>query len=238
VLEPREAILAHLRVVLLRHASQFLGHQEVQDLLDRLEESAPALVRSATPKPLPLERLVALLKILAEERVSVRDLRRVLESAIAHAAEKDPYALAEHVRADLKRGLTAALARGGDRIGVLLVAPEVEDVLREAIRDLGDGPRMLVDPETAEAVIRSAREAVAALPADAGPPVVLTQPEIRRHLWRLLDLDVPDVRVVSYRELDPATRIDVLGRIAVRRPPAASEPRASPRGGDSGGPAP
>jgi type III secretory pathway component EscV len=109
------------------------------------------------------------------------------------------------------------LTGGEPRIRVLLVAPEVEDVLREAIRDLGDGPRMIIDPDTAEAVVRSAREAAAAWPADGGPPVVLTQPEIRRHLWRLLDLDLPDVRVVSYRELDPAVRIEPAGKIAVGR---------------------
>lgn len=223
--EPAEVLAEHLRVVLTRHAAQLLGHQEVQDLLDRLEESAPALVRAATPKPLPLDRLVALLKILVEEGISIRDLRRVLESAVQHGAEKDPYLLAERVRADLKRPITAALTGGAPRIRVLLVAPEVEDVLRDAIRDLGDGPRMIIDPDTAEAVVRSARDAAAAWPADGGPPVVLTQPEIRRHLWRLLDLDLPDVRVVSYRELDPAVRIEPAGKIAVGRPaPAPAAP--------------
>ncbi|MBN1773726.1 MAG: type III secretion system export apparatus subunit SctV [Deltaproteobacteria bacterium] len=228
VLEPPEVLREHLRAVLVRHAAQLLGHQEVQDLLDRLEEAAPALVRAATPKPLPLERLVALLKILAEEGVSIRDLRRVLESAVQHGAEKDPYLLAERVRADLKRAITATLTGGEPRIRVLLVAPEVEDVLRDAIRDLGDGPRMIIDPDTAEAVVRSAREAAAAWPPDGGPPVVLTQPELRRHLWRLLDLDLPDVRVVSYRELDPAVRIEPAGKIAVGRP--ATDAAAPPPG--------
>jgi type III secretion protein V len=164
---------------------------------------------------------VALLKILVEEGVSIRDLRRVLESAIVHGTEKDAYVLAERVRADLKRPITHALTSGESRIRVLLVAPEVEDVLRDSIRDLGDGPRMLLDPDAAEAVIRSAREAVGALAPEAGPPIVLTQPEIRRHLWRLLDLDVPDVRVVSYRELDPGVRIEPVGKIVVGKTTAA-----------------
>ncbi|MBI5500249.1 MAG: FHIPEP family type III secretion protein [Deltaproteobacteria bacterium] len=210
-----EVLAERVRDVLRRQAAQFLGHQEVQDLLDRLEETAPALVRAVTPKPVPLERLVAVLKILVEEGVAIRDLRRVLESAVSHAAEKDPYVLAERIRADGKRALTAALAGDAPALRVVLVAPEVEDVLRDAIKDLGDGPRMLIDPETAEAVIRAAKAAVDALPADGRPRVVLTQPEIRRHLWRLLDLDVPDVRVVSYRELDPGVRLERAGVIAV-----------------------
>ncbi|MDI7268914.1 MAG: FHIPEP family type III secretion protein, partial [Myxococcota bacterium] len=214
-LEPQDAILDHLRAVLARCASQFIGHQETQDLLDRLEKLSPALVRAATPKPLPLDRIAGLLKLLAEEHVPIRDLRRILESAIAHAAERDPYALLDRVRADLKRQVTAALLCGRETLGVLLVAPEVEDVLRESIKDLGDGPRMLLDPETAESLVRSAAGEAARLAPDAGPPVVLTQPEIRRHLWRLLDLDIPDVRVVSYRELDPSTRIEPVGRISV-----------------------
>lgn len=215
VLEAREVLLDHLRAVLTGHASQFLGYQETQDLLDRLERIAPALVRAATPKPMPLERIVALLKILAEEHVSIRDLRRVLEAAIPWGTEKDAYVLAERVRSEMKRQITAALSRGGDSIGVLLVAPDVEDALRDSVKDLGDGPRMLIEPETAEALVRSAAAEAAKLAPDAGPPVVLTQPEIRRHVWRLLDLDIPDVRVVSYRELDPSIRIVPVGRISV-----------------------
>ncbi|MBI5487823.1 MAG: FHIPEP family type III secretion protein [Deltaproteobacteria bacterium] len=213
--EGAEALAERVRGVLRRQAAQFLGHQEVQDLLDRLEETAPALVRAVTPKPVPLERLVAVLKILVEEGVPIRDLRRVLESTVSHAAEKDPYVLAERIRADGKRALTATLTGDAPALRVVLVAPEVEDVLRDAIKDLGDGPRMLIDPETAEAVIRAAKAAVDALPGDGRPRVVLTQPEIRRHLWRLLDLDVPDVRVVSFRELDPGVRLERAGVIAV-----------------------
>jgi type III secretion protein V len=212
-LDPAEAIRAHVRAVLLRNASQFLGLQETQELLDRLEEVAPAVVRAAVPKPLSLDRAAALLRILAEEQVPIRDLRRVLEAAVGHAGERDAYLLAERVRADLRRTITAAICRGGDTVGVLVVAPEVEDVLRESIRDLGDGPRLLIEPETAEGVVASAREAIAGIAPEAGPPIVLTQPEIRRHLWRLLDLDIPDVRVISYRELDPSVRIESLGRI-------------------------
>ena len=52
---------------------------------------------------------------------------------------------------------------------------------------------------------------------------------VRRHLWRLLDLDVPDVRVVSYRELDPGVRIEPVGRIAVGKAPAAPVAKPSVR---------
>jgi type III secretion protein V len=61
-------------------AAQFVGIQETQAMLDALEATHPALVRHVVPKPLGVTLLAEVLRRMAEERVSIRNLRDVLES--------------------------------------------------------------------------------------------------------------------------------------------------------------
>src|SRR5205085_3801866 len=89
--------------LLRARAADFLGLAETQRLLDELEQFAPATVRNVVPKPVSLSLLTDILRRLVEERVSVRDLRAILESLSTIAAtEKDPLQLSEFVRAQMR----------------------------------------------------------------------------------------------------------------------------------------
>ena len=68
----------HLSLVLVRHASSFIGLQETKYLLDRMEERAPDLVREAT-RLLPIQRIAEIFQRLAQEQISIRDLHAALD---------------------------------------------------------------------------------------------------------------------------------------------------------------
>jgi type III secretion protein V len=55
------------------------------------------------------------------------------------------------------------------------------------------------------------RRALPKEPASA-PLIVLTQPDIRRFVRKLLELDLREARVVSYAELLPEIAIRPIGR--------------------------
>ncbi len=74
------------------------------------------------PKPVGLALLTEILRRLVEERISIRDLRAILEAlAVAAPADKDQLHLAELVRAQLRRALTFKLTRGASQLGVVLL---------------------------------------------------------------------------------------------------------------------
>src|SRR5208282_3570012 len=103
--------------LLRARAADFLGLAEVQRLLDELEQFAPATVRNVVPKPVSLVLLTEVLRRLLEERVSVRDLRTILEALSTIAVtEKDPLSLAEYVRGQLRRAITFRLTAGQGRL--------------------------------------------------------------------------------------------------------------------------
>ncbi|HTU57612.1 MAG TPA: flagellar biosynthesis protein FlhA, partial [Polyangiales bacterium] len=117
-----EFIVATVLPKLRSRASEFIGLAETQNLLDQLEQIAPASVRQVVPKPLSVATLAEVLRRLVDEGVSVRDLRAVLEALLlAPASERDPLQLAELVRGHLRRPITHALTAGRGELDVLLL---------------------------------------------------------------------------------------------------------------------
>ena len=212
-----EAALAPMRAAtlsLLRaRAADFLGLAEVQRLLDELEQFAPATVRNVVPKPVTLVVLTDVLRRLVEERVSVRDLRAILEALSTIAAtEKDPLQLAELVRGQLRRPITFRLTAGRPQLEVVLVDIAIEDTVRRAITRTPAGAFLALPPQATRDVLASLRRAIAEARHEGKPAVVLTQPDVRRFFHKLLETEMPDVTVVSFAELLPEVTLEPVSR--------------------------
>jgi type III secretion protein V len=204
-------------------AADFLGLAEVQRLLDELEQFAPATVRNVVPKPVTLVLLTDILRRLVEERVSVRDLRGILESlSTVAASEKDPLNLAEYVRSQMRRAITFKLTGGAGQLDVVLLDPLLEDTVRRAVTRTAAGAFLTLPPQAARDVLASMRRALGSVNANvsasasglpaAPPPVVLTQPDIRRFVRKLIESEMPEVSVVSFAELLPEVALKPVAR--------------------------
>jgi type III secretion protein V len=204
-------VLALLRT----RAADFLGLAETQRLLDELEQFAPATVRNVVPKPVSLTLLTDILRRLLEERVSIRDLRGILEALSTVAAtEKDALNLTEYVRGTLRRLITFRLTRGAGQLEVVLLDAVIEDTIRRAITRTAAGAFLTLAPQAQRDVIGAIRRAVDGAPArDPGAPlVILTQPDVRRFVRKLLESELADVQVVSFAELLPEVSLRPIAR--------------------------
>ncbi len=203
----------HLVRLLRARAADFLGLAEVQRLLDELEQFAPATVRNVVPKPVTLALLTDVLRRLVEERISVRDLRTILESlSTAAMSEKDPLNLTEYVRSQLRRAITFQLTGGSGHLGVVLIDAMLEETVRRAITRTPAGAFLALPPQAARDVLAAVRRALAELPSAATPLVILTQPDIRRFFRKLIESEMPDVSVVSFAELLPEVALKPMAR--------------------------
>jgi type III secretion protein V len=205
------ALVSSRAAELLRsRAADFLGLAETQRLLDELEQFAPATVRNVVPKPVPLTLLADVLRRLVEERISVRDLKAILEALSTLApTEKDPLNLTEHVRAQLRRVITFRLTGGASHLDVYLLDATIEDTIRRAVTRTAAGAFLTLAPQAAKDVIAAARRAV---PSTSGRVVFLTQPDIRRFVRKLLETELPHAVVVSFAELLPEVALRPLGK--------------------------
>ncbi|RME73041.1 MAG: EscV/YscV/HrcV family type III secretion system export apparatus protein [Planctomycetota bacterium] len=213
---PDHYVLTELGVALKRHAADFLGIQEVQALIDEVGRSIPALLKEVVPKLVPMTSLTEVLQRLVQEEISIRDMRAILQSLARWAqVEKDPATLAEYVRSDLKQQISFKFSGGGRELNVYLLEPQIEQAIRGAIQRTAQGSYLALDPDMARRILAAARKSLADLPSTASRPVILTAVDVRRYLKKLLELDLPQVVVLSYQEISPLLTVQPIGRISL-----------------------
>ncbi|NJM50057.1 MAG: FHIPEP family type III secretion protein [Sphingomonadales bacterium] len=186
----------------------FLGLQEVTNMLDRLGEEYPEVVKEAV-RAVPVGKIAEILKILAEERVSVRNLRDIVE-AIADVAqyERDTGPMVERVRVAIRRQINAPLCVDG-RLKALMIGSELEAIIRETLTEVDGQFRLAINPAQMRALIALVRSE-----SDAtGAQVILTSQDLRRPLRLLIGADLPGTAVLSFNELNPAVPLDILGEM-------------------------
>jgi type III secretion protein V len=211
-----QQLLIELLPTFDRRVQDFLGLSETQSLLDELEQIAPASVRQVVPKPISLIQLTDVLRRLVEERVNIRDLRAILEAlSLVGAVEKDPLTLAEFVRAQLRRSITHSVTRGARELPALLLDSHIEESVRGAITRTPAGSFLALAPVATRDIIAAVRRAISNHASDVSPVIVLTQPDIRRYVRKLLEPDFPDLRVLSSAELLPEISVKPLGRATI-----------------------
>jgi type III secretion protein V len=203
----------HLSLMLTRHASEFIGLQQAKFLLDRMEAVAPDLVREAT-RLLPVQKIAEIFQRLVRERISIRNLSAILEALVDWAGrEKDIVLLTEQVRGALKRQISYMYSGGLNILPVVLLQPDVEDVVRKAIRQTSSGAYLALAPETSAAFLAALHRETDGAFQRKQTPVLLTSMDIRRYVRRLIEQEFYDLPVLSYQELTPEITTQPIARI-------------------------
>lgn len=208
-----EVIILHLSKFYRQYASEFIGIQEVRAMLEFVEKSFPDLIKEVT-RLVPLQKLTEILRRLVQEQISIKDIRTVLESLSEWAqTEKDTILLTEYVRSSLKRYISYKYSLGQSVLSVYLLDPEIEDMIRGAIKQTSAGSYLALDPDSVQLILHSLRTTVQPTPPGGQPPVLLTAIDVRRFARKLIEGEFPDIPVVSFQEIVPEIRIQPLGRV-------------------------
>lgn len=211
--EPLDVVILHLSYFYRQYASEFIGIQEVRGILEFIEKSFPDLVKEVT-RLVPLQRLTEIFKRLIQEQVSIKDLRTILESLSEWAqTEKDTVLLTEYIRSSLKRFISYKYSKGQTVLPVYLLDPEIEDIVRGAIKQTSAGSYLGLDPDSVQLILQAIRTTVKPTPPGGLSPIVITAMDVRRFVRKLIEGEFPDYGVISYQEVVPEIRIQPLGRI-------------------------
>ncbi|MCY0881877.1 MAG: flagellar biosynthesis protein FlhA, partial [Firmicutes bacterium] len=214
VIDPGSVIVTHLAEIIRRYAYDILTRQDVKSLLDHVRKSQPVVVEELIPDLLSIGEVQRVLANLLKERVSIRDLPTILETLADKArSSRDIDVLTETVRQNLGRHIIAPLLRQGVLTAVVL-SPEAEEAIRNAIDVTETGPLLNLDPAVAQNLLNNLREALKTLPSGS-PPVVITSPYIRLYLRRLTERGWRDLAVVSYAEIAPEVSVRTTGVVTV-----------------------
>lgn len=210
-----EVMILHLSYFFRHYANEFVGIQEVKSMLEFMEKSFPDLVKEVT-RLIPLQKMTDIYKRLIQEQISIKDLRTIMEALAEWAqTEKDTVLLTEYVRSSLKRYISYKYSQGQTVLSVYILDPEIEDMVRGAIKQTSAGSYLALDPDSVQLILQGVRHTVAPPPPGGQPPVLLTAIDVRRFVRKLIEMEFTDISVVSYQEIIPEIRIQPLGRVQI-----------------------
>ena len=213
VVDPNTVIATHLSQQLQLHASELLGHEEVQHLLDKLAKSAPKLVESLVPDTLGLGVVVKVLQNLLAEGVPIRDIRTIAETLAEYGSRsQDPDTLTAAVRQALGRLIVQQINGMQAELPVITLDPTLEQILQQTVQ-ANEGGGMGVEPGLAERLHTALADAARQQEAAGQPAVLLVSSPIRSMLSRFIRHGIPTLHVLAYNEIPSDKQIRIVATV-------------------------
>ncbi len=218
-----EVLATHLLEVIKRNFARLLSLKSVRRLLDEaVNLSDPArgeanrrLLDELIPDKVPVDLLLAVLRLLLDERVSIRNLPLILESIAEARGTGSPEAVCEHVRRRLGFQLIAEIRREDGTVPLLQLSPEWEDTF--ATHQV-DGDRGMADvalpPDKFNRLAANVAEKLSKAGERGIYPAVVTSSRRRRFLRTLLGARGIAAPVLSFDELGFDARPSIVGMVA------------------------
>lgn len=209
-------LLTHLSEVLRANLSQLLSYKDMRGLLDRLEPEYKRLVDDLCPSQISYSGLLAILKILLGERVSIRNLHLILE-AIAEIAPhvRRSEQVAEHVRMRLAQQICGDLSDNGV-LNVLRLGNRWDLAFHQSLKRDGKGDvvEFDADPRLIEQFATEASTAIRKFTEDGTSVVLAVTPEARPYVRMILERVFPTLPILSHVEVARSAEIRALGAIS------------------------
>ncbi|KHT46661.1 flagellar biosynthesis protein FlhA [Vibrio sinaloensis] len=210
VVDSSTVLATHLSQLLTNNASQLIGHEEVQNLLEMLGRSTPKLVESFVPDQLQLGVVVKVLQNLLNEGVPIRDIRTIVQTLSEYSSKsQEPDILTAAVRISLKRLIVQEINGIEPELPVITLIPELEQILHQTMQASG-GESAGIEPGLAERLQSSLSQATQEQELKGEPAVLLTSGVLRSTLAKFVKNTIPSLRVLSYQEIPDEKQIRIV----------------------------
>ena len=209
-IDPTSVLITHVGQILMNSASELLGQDEVQALLDDLELSQPNLVQTVVPKIVPLHQLTKILQNLLREAVPISDLNVVIsELAVLNVQKMANDDISEAIRPKLVPLLIQRLTKFKETLPLLTLAPDLEQLILTSVRQNPDEKMLLLDGALAKRILSNVNDASEALSKEDKAVFLIVAPQIRRHVANFIRAQLPSVNVLSFTELPENRSVEI-----------------------------
>ncbi|ULL00138.1 flagellar biosynthesis protein FlhA [Bradyrhizobium sp. I71] len=209
-------LLTHLSEVIRANLAQLLSYKDMRGLLDRLDPEYKRLVEDLCPSQISYSGLLAILKILLAERVSIRNLHLILE-AIAEIAPhvRRSEQVAEHVRTRLAQQICGDLSDNGV-LNVVRLGNRWDLAFHQSLKRDGKGDvvEFDADPRLIEQFATEASAAIRKFTENGTSVVLAVTPEARPYVRMILERVFPTLPILSHVEVARSAEIRALGAVS------------------------
>jgi flagellar biosynthesis protein FlhA len=213
VVDPSSVVATHLNHLIGLHTDELFSRQETQQLLEQVSKEMPKLVEDFIPGVLSLTTFHKVLQNLLAERVSIRDMRTIIDTLAEFApGQNDADELTAQVRIRLGRAITQQWFQNKPEIQVIGLDVDLERLLVQAMQN-----GSAIEPGIAENLIAQTEKAIQQQEAMDAPPVLLVNQSLRLMLSRFLRRVFPQLAVLSNLELNHSRTVRMTYLIGGQR---------------------
>ena len=222
VVSATEVVATHLLETVKENFARLFSRRGLRKLLDSFTkvsdpqraESNRRILDEFIPDKVPVDLLQTILRLLLEERVSIRNLPLILE-AIAEAKPVlgAPEAIAEHVRQRLGFQIVAELLEEDGALPLIQLSAEWEETF--AAHELKDGEGagdVALPPSEFNRLAAAVADRVARAGSEGRYPAIVTSTRRRRFLRTVLAAKGVRNPVLSFEEIGANGRPTLLGQ--------------------------
>lgn len=220
VVSPGEVVATHLLEAIQSNFARLLSRRALRKLLDSFTSvSDPAraeanrkLLDEFVPDKVPIDVLQAVLRMLLEERVSIRNLPLILEAiGEARSGNQPTEEIVEHVRRRIAFHIVARLTGSDGALALIQLAPEWEVTFAEHEREEGGRADIALPPEEFNRLAGSVKGMIARAAARSASPVIATSARRRRFVRHVLEAKGVQNPVLSFEEIGATHNLTLLG---------------------------
>jgi flagellar biosynthesis protein FlhA len=214
VVEAAVALGTHLSETIKGYASEILSRQDVSNILEELKRDHPAVVEEAVPQAVSLGTLHRVLQNLLREQIPVKDVLTVLETVSDFAQHtKDIDVLTEYARTALQRTICNMCESEDGMIYAATVDPRIEQMVADSIHMTKSGVTAVLEPGMAQRLVKAVEEVSRKMLANNHRPILITSPNVRLALKRLIESSLPRVVVISFSEITTDCEVHSVGMV-------------------------
>jgi flagellar biosynthesis protein FlhA len=215
VVDPPSIIATHLTEIIKRHASELLGRQETQAILETLKKEYPAVVEEAQ-KVLNLGEIQKVLQALLEEQVSIRNMVAILEALADYApVTKETRFLTEKARQALARQICLQYADEERRLRVLTISQVLDQKIIDSRVETSSGVMAALEPAVQRELIKALSRSAASVQEQGWTPVLLCSEAARFLVKSSTYRELPDLVVLSVPEMVADVIVEQIGEISL-----------------------
>ncbi|OLS53650.1 flagellar biosynthesis protein FlhA [Rhodovulum sulfidophilum] len=224
VVNASEVLATHLLEVVKNNFARLMTNKALRQIFDELKnlsdqtraQANRRMIDDLVPEKVPPDLLLAVLRLLLEERVSIRNMPLILEAiAEARPSHAGAEAICEHVRRRLGFQLVAEHRREDGTLPLLQLSPEWES--RFSTYQIGGEAGVsdvALPPEEFNRLASAVSEKLAKAGENGIFPVIATSGRRRRFLQMALSAKGIAAPVLSFEEIGTNTRPALVGMVA------------------------
>ena len=207
VVDSSTVIATHLSQLLKNNAAKLIGQDDVQQLLERLKQTAPKLVENLVPNTMSLADVTRVVHSLLDEGVPIRDMRTIAETLSIHRGlENNPEELVAQVRVALGPSIFQSVIGGAQELPVMVLDPQLEQMMSSAVQN----NQGVIEPNLLDTMVKGIGEAAGKMESEGASPVLLVSGIIRGFLSKLLRGRMSNFYILAYEEIPGDKNIRVV----------------------------